>query len=480
MIFFRWLIVLLLFVIVSFYALSQSAVEKKYISRVSQQRLQQNVRDLVKIGHRMGGTKSGDNSSRYVYNAFRTYGYKPDLIKDQEKLTFSAERWSLQIEQPKRLRGLIQHEWLANYSPSVKRDTAQLVFIKSIKDADKTLIDSGIVLLENPPTEELYEALVEAGTRCIVCYVASHSNAYSNWAMIYSLKERKDNPIPVFTISNIAGKRIRAELDKDTRIVMRFFARTKIKLAKPKTVIATLNGSTDEYYLVCAHGDSDSGGPGADDNASGVSGLLEIARNLKHLVDNKTLPIPRCSIRFVAWGSETFSTKNYIKKNEKELNKIRGVINIDEIGSGKTRSCIYFEGNDIPQNQDLLRVFEKIGEEYVDKYGFWKEATTNPAQGGTDSYIFLPQSLDRLDVPEIKIPSITVFTTAWNEPKAMQQTHGWISKAWKGHPDSVNIDYSPYYHSSLDIPAFTTDKEPSRMVWAVNAVGISLIRLIWN
>jgi len=97
MIFFRWLIVLLLFVIVSFYALSQSAVEKKYISRVSQQRLQQNVRDLVKIGHRMGGTKSGDNSSRYVYNAFRTYGYKPDLIKDQEKLTFSAERWSLQI-----------------------------------------------------------------------------------------------------------------------------------------------------------------------------------------------------------------------------------------------------------------------------------------------------------------------------------------------------------------------------------------------
>jgi hypothetical protein len=61
----------------------------------------------------------------------------------------------------------------------------------------------------------------------------------------------------------------------------------------------------------------------------------------------------------------------------------------------------------------------------------------------------------------------------------MPQTEGWISRAWKGHPDSVVIDYSAYYHSSMDFPRYTTDKEPFNMVWAVKAVGIALLRLAW-
>jgi len=134
----------------------------------------------------------------------------------------------------------------------------------------------------------------------------------------------------------------------------------------------------------------------------------------------------------------------------------------------------------VPHNHDLLKLFQQVGEEYVGKNGFWKEATTNPSQGGTDSYVFLPKYLDDLNAPAEKIPSITVFTAAWNELKTVRQTRGWISKAWKGHPDSVTIDYSPYYHSSLDIPVLTTDKEPEKMIWGVKAVGIVLIRLLWQ
>ena len=220
--------------------------------------------------------------------------------------------------------------------------------------------------------------------------------------------------------------------------------------------------------------------PGADDNASGVSGVLEVARIFKTFVNNKTFQIPKQSIRFIVWGSEYYSSGSYIKQHKKEFKKILGVINYDEIGIGKLRQCLYFEGNDVPHNYKILKLFEKIGEEYVGRKGFWKEATTNPSQGGTDSYVFLPKYLDYLDLPEEKIPSITVFTAAWNEPKSMRQTRGWLSKAWKGNPDSVIIDYSPYYHSSLDIPVFTTDKEPAKMAWGVKAVGIALIRLLWQ
>jgi hypothetical protein len=197
-------------------------------------------------------------------------------------------------------------------------------------------------------------------------------------------------------------------------------------------------------------------------------------------VKNKTLPLPNRGIKFIIWGTEYHSSSSYIKLHSDNLEKIAGVINVDEIGIGKPRYCIYFEGNDIPHNHDLLKIFERVGEDYVNKNGFWKEATTTPSQGGTDSYVFLPEYLNRLGVSEENIPSITVFTAAWNEPKLIKQTQGWHSKAWKGHPDSVSINYSPYYHSSLDIPALTTDKVPANMVWGVNAVGIAIIRLLWQ
>jgi hypothetical protein len=438
------------------------------------------VHELVKFGNRLGGTKSGDTAARYIFEKFKGYGLKPEIIHDPQKLSYSNDAWQLKIDRPRRLRGLIQHEWLAGFSPSARRDTVHLTFVGTIRDIDTRTMDRGAVLLERQPSEKMYDELVDAGARCIVSYQNDISNSYSNWAMISTLKETDKNQIPVFNISNNAGRRLEEELEKGTHVVIKYSARTTIRHGNSKTIIATLKGQTDEYYILSAHGDSDSGGPGADDNASGVSGILEVARIFNTMVKNKTLPLPKKSIKFIVWGTEYHSSSSYVKLHTDRLEKIAGVINFDEIGIGKSRRCIYFEGNDIQHNHDLLKIFERVGEDYVNKNGFWKEATTTPSQGGTDSYVFLPKYLEYLGVSEGKIPSITVFTAAWNEPKSMQQTRGWRSKAWRGHPDSVNIDYSPYYHSSLDIPALTTDKEPSNMVWGVNAVGIALIRLLWQ
>jgi hypothetical protein len=471
---------ILLCLCVIFSLQAKVSLERKFISKVSQKTLQKNVRELVKLGNRLGGTKSGDKSAVYIYKKFKSFGYKPEIISDPKKLIYSNDKWQLKIVQPKRLGGLIQHEWIAGFSPSGKRDTVNLTYVGSIQDINSRTINNGAVLIDRNPSERMYAELVDAGACCIVCYQDDISTAYTNWAMISTLKETDQNQIPVFNISNNAGRLLQEELEKGTRVVIKYSAKTIIKQGNSKTTIGILKGKTDDYFIIGAHGDSDSGGPGADDNASGVSVVLEIARILKIMVKNKTLPVPEKSIKFIVWGSENHSSSSYKKRYSDSLDKIAGVINIDQVGFAKPRRCIYFEGNDIPYNYELLKCFERIGEDYANKKGFWKESTTTPSQGGTDSFVFLPENLTSGDIVSKGIPSITVFTAAWNELKLMKQTNGWHSKAWKGHSDSVNINYSPYYHSSLDIPALTTEKQPSNMIWGANAVGIALIRLLWQ
>jgi hypothetical protein len=140
---------------------------------------------------------------------------------------------------------------------------------------------------------------------------------------------------------------------------------------------------------------------------------------------------------------------------------------------------LYFEPNDVEHNDSLLKVLDSLAVDYVGKKGFWSEATTNPSQGGADSYVFLQEYLRALKVPQTKIPSVTIYTAAWNELKPIPQTPGWKSKAWHGPKDTVYVDYSPYYHSSLDVPERTTEKEPYNMIVAAKAVGIALLRLAW-
>ena len=161
----------------------------------------------------------------------------------------------------------------------------RIPFILHLSNPSMTLTrkksGKGAVLIDQHPSEKMYDKLVDAGARCILCYVTVNSSAYSNWAMISTLKESNKNPIPVFNIPNIAGQRMREELEKGIYVSIKYSCKTTIAQGNPKTVVATLQGQTDEYYIVCAHGDSDSGGPGADDNASGESGVLEVARILK-------------------------------------------------------------------------------------------------------------------------------------------------------------------------------------------------------
>lgn len=102
-----------------------------------------------------------------------------------------------------------------------------------------------------------------------------------------------------------------------------------------KNIVAEVRGaSTPEKVIVFgAHYDTVHGSPGADDNASGVAGLIELAAIFRHCR-------PACTIRFVAFPNEedtgtsweNMGSYHYAKLCHERREQIVGMISLEMLG----------------------------------------------------------------------------------------------------------------------------------------------------
>lgn len=449
--------------------------EEAFAAAVNQDHLKRYVRELVAFGPRMGGTPSNEKSAAYLAAHFKKLGLETTVVEDAPALAHWEDSWRVELEDG----GVIESAWPMGFSPSASGARTTLLFVPDLRKATPDASWKGRAIYTTSDIGFAYSNIVKSGhlPAVILTSAPNDPTRYVDWSRIGHLPARADNPIPAFAVSYVDGRTLAAAAAQGRAVSVRLAS--SVRDGRPRTVVATLPGQDPtSYYLICAHGDSDAGGPGADDNASGVATVMEIARVFSELIARGQLPRPRASIRFVVWGAEYASAKSYIEREGENLKQVRAVINFDETGTGAERDAIYFESNEVPWNQTLLRTLDKVGEDYLNRPGFWTEYTTNPSQGGTDSYAFLPKQYKGTGYTSLQIPSTTIYTAAWDKLADVAQTPGWESK---GTPDPKNlkIDYSLYYHSSADTPENTTEREPQNMVRAVKATGIALLRLNW-
>ncbi|HXH05875.1 MAG TPA: M28 family peptidase [Vicinamibacterales bacterium] len=444
--------------------------------RVSADRLRRTVRELVALGSRMGGTPSGDRAAGYVEAAFRRLGLPARVVRDPDVLAYWTDGWSLEIVPS---GAAIESAWPYVYSPAVApARTAPLAAADRIEAAADAA--GRAVYTPAPVTAAAYDTLARAETAPALVITSAPDDPKKNldYARLGSLPGGARAAIPVFAVSYVDGRTLMAAAADGASV--RFLIEARTRRAPPLTVLAELGGrQPGRYYLLCAHGDSDSGGPGADDNASSVAVVLEVAAVLHGLVRDGRLPPPRAGIRFAIWGAEYHSARAYVAREGKALADLAGVINLDQTGTGAEREAVYFESNDVPWNGPLLRVFEAIGRAYRGREGFWPDYATTPSQGGTDAYVFLPEAYKGEGAADRRIPATTVYTAAWDAPVRLKQTPGWDVPGARD-PTTVVVDYSLYYHSSGDTPANTTEREPQNMVRAARAVVLALLRLAWR
>ena len=96
-----------------------------------------------------------------------------------------------------------------------------------------------------------------------------------------------------------------------------------------ENIIARKNGmKSDARIIVGAHFDSVPGSPGADDNASGVSVMLELARILAERKWNHT-------VEFIGFHMEEWNmigSQAYVEKLKRDRIQIRGMISLEMVG----------------------------------------------------------------------------------------------------------------------------------------------------
>ena len=152
-----------------------------------------------------------------------------------------------------------------------------------------------------------------------------------------------------------------------------------------------INETSDEIYIICAHYDSVTGSPGADDDGSGTAAVLVAADLLSRNAVNHT-------VKFVAFDGEEqglLGSHEYAREASQNGDNIIGVLNGDMIGFAITK----FDGSNIKifensQSHWITTFTDNISDIYYEYIGL--NIIPSGSSGGSDHYSFWQYGYDAI------------------------------------------------------------------------------------
>jgi len=434
--------------------------ERALAATVSETRMVEAVRRLIGFGTRMYGTPSNHEAAAWLAGAFREAGLQVAVRQDTPRAWYQPVSWEVRATSGAAGRDtlVLKMMWPSSGSPPAKGEGPL-----SLQAAPGAVCLSSV----NPTPE--------ASVGCAAVLFDGGRASASGWPGVGRL--RGTWTVPVFVISPRESTPLREHLASGEQIRVSFALEAKSGTDAAHTVVATLPGKDhSKYVLFCAHGDSDSGGPGADDNASGVAVVLEIARTAAAAIRAGRIPQPAWDLRFASWGGEMSSTREYATAMAQDPSRLQAVFNYDQAGFGSSKDALYVEPDDVAANTALITLVRAVMKDHLGSPGFPEHAASIKGLGGTDSYVFQNTRTEGATI----YPAVTLYTSAWDRERQQPVTEGFPPLNWYPgeKPGMVTVDGDAFYHSVGDTPANTTDTEPFNMGWCARVGLLSALRLM--
>jgi Zn-dependent M28 family amino/carboxypeptidase len=210
-------------------------------------------------------------------------------------------------------------------------------------DYDGIAVAGAVVLVDRgkcPFTDKLTVAVNRGAVALIV------ADNEDEEAMGGTLGEATAVKIPVVSVTKAAGATLRGRTGPATVKLQ-----ASVRDVTVRNVIAqTRTGATSDVVMVGAHLDSVPEGPGINDNASGVAGVLETALQLG------PEPQLRNAVRFAFWGAEEVGlvgSRRYLQGlTIDELRDIALYLNFDMIASPNPGYFTYDGDQSSPASRD--------------------------------------------------------------------------------------------------------------------------------
>jgi hypothetical protein len=203
-------------------------------------------------------------------------------------------------------------------------------------DFSRVSVAGKIVLGEAPLRSLWTEAVKKHGALGVLAYsMPAYTRPEVNRTSIQFTGIPWDSTLPGWGIplSFSARESLRAALARGPARV-RAELSTRIYQAEELTLVAEARGSSaaGERFVFSAHVQE----PGANDNASGVGALAELARSLAVLV-RQGKQNPGRTITFL-WGDETSSTDRFLKEDSVRATGVRWGMSLDMVGEDVHRT----------------------------------------------------------------------------------------------------------------------------------------------
>jgi len=418
-------------------------------SQITAKNLIRTVEEICSIGPRIMATEGEHKAMEYIEKYFKISGLRTEVTWIEGVVSWKEVYARARVIKPLEYE-MTCHAVPGSSSTPEEGIVGEVIYVgrghesdyvgKNVKDKIVLHDPPYVRRTDNPGFDEVIDRATKKGAKGVIEY----SEVRGKGLVQPRNTGRKGVEIPVVCVTYQDGVYLKELINEwyaeprgwivTQKIPVEVWIKTKVIKQEGKTgyVEGILEGTDlkDEEIIVVAHHDSPGMGLGANDNASGISVVLNVARAFT------SGPRPRRTIRFVTVGGEEYGyvgSEFYAKKLSESKRKVKAVIVLDLVGVGsKHVYCVegMYGGQVRRTSQWLNNLIVKTAEEL----GYLLEPTTvdftsddGPfiAMGFPTSYIgprLLPDTVqfhtyldtpDNLDPNDLKVTADIVSAVLW-------------------------------------------------------------------